>query len=65
MIYGAAEALLESVGATGQTTVTRVQDLYLRRARQAIGESGFADAAATGRALPIQNILDMANRSQS
>ena len=29
MIYGAAEALLERGGATGQTTVTRVQDRYL------------------------------------
>jgi non-specific serine/threonine protein kinase len=65
MIYGAAEALFESVGATCQTTVTRVQDRYLSRARQAIGEIVFGDAAATGRALPVEDVLDMANRSQS
>ena len=65
MIYGAAEALLERGGATGQTTVTRVQDRSLSRARQAIGQIAFGDAAATRRALPEQDVLDMANGSRS
>jgi len=62
MIYGAAEALLERGGATGQTTVTRVQDRY---PSQAIAQIAFGDAAATGRALPVQDVLDMANSSRS
>jgi hypothetical protein len=40
-LYGAAEALLQSIGATGQVTVTRVQDRYLSLAMEALGESAF------------------------
>ena len=59
VIYGAAEAMLESVGATGQATVTRVQDRYLTLARDAIGEGQFRAAVARGRVIPVQRVVDM------
>ena len=59
VIYGAAEAMLESVGATGQATVTRVQDRYLTLARDAIGEAQFRAAVARGRVIPVQRVVDM------
>jgi hypothetical protein len=65
VIYGAAEAILESVGATGQVTVTRVQDRYLALARDAIGEAIFRDAAAAGRAMSVHRIMDLALRTDS
>ncbi len=59
-IYGAAEALLQSIGATGQVTVNRLQDRYLSLAREALGESGFREAASEGRRAPLQRVLDVA-----
>lgn len=59
-IYGAAEALLQSIGATGQVTVTRVQDRYLNLAMEALGESAFRQVATDGRTMPLQRCLDMA-----
>ena len=40
-LYGAADALLQSLGATGQVTFSRVQDRYLTLSRDAIGEPAF------------------------
>ena len=59
-LYGAAEALLQSIGATGQVTMTRVQDRYLSLAMEALGESAFRAAAEDGRAMSLQRILDVA-----
>lgn len=59
-LYGAAETLLQSIGATGQVTVTRVQDRYLSLAMEALGESAFRAAADDGRAMSLQRILDVA-----
>jgi non-specific serine/threonine protein kinase len=59
-IYGAAEALLRSIGATGQVTVTRLQDRYVRLAMDALGDSTFLEAAREGRAMSLERILDEA-----
>jgi hypothetical protein len=59
-LYGAAEALLQNIGATGQVTVTRVQDRYLSLAVQAVGDAAFREAATKGRTMPLQRVLDMA-----
>jgi hypothetical protein len=58
-LYGAGEAMLESVGATGQSHVMHVQDRYLNLARQALGESAFREAANQGRATPVARIMGM------
>src|SRR4029453_9050430 len=56
-LYGAADALLQSLGATGQFTFSRVQDRYLGLARAAIGESAFRDAYDAGRHTSISRIM--------
>jgi len=58
-LYGAGQAALESVGATGQMHVTQVQDRYLGPARAAIGEESFRQAASEGRATPVARIMEM------
>ena len=58
-LYGAGEAMLQSVGASRQSVVTEVQDRYLAPARQALGESAFHDAANDGRATPVSRIMEM------
>ena len=58
-LYGAGEAMLQSVGAARQAVVTEVQDRYLTPAREAIGESAFRDAANDGRATPVAHIMEM------
>ena len=58
-LYGAGEAMLEGVGAVGQSVVTQVQDRYLAPARLAIGEAAFRNAANEGRATPFARIMDM------
>ena len=57
-LYGAADALLQSLGATGQVTFSRVQDRYLTLSRDAIGESAFQEAYDAGRTTPISRIMD-------
>ena len=57
-LYGAADALLQSLGATGQVTFSRVQDRYLTLSRDAIGESAFREAYDAGRTTPISRIMD-------
>jgi hypothetical protein len=57
-LYGAAAALLQSLGATGQVTFSRVQDRYLTLSRDAIGEPGFQEAYDAGRTTPISRIMD-------
>lgn len=64
-MYGAAEALLEKVGGTGQGTVTRVQDRYLGLAMEAMGEPAFRKALAAGRALSLKHALDAAFHRRS
>ena len=59
LLYGAGEAALQSVGATGQVAITQVQDRYLVPARQAIGEAAFRDAADSGRATSVARIMAM------
>ena len=58
-LYGAGEAMLESVGAARQGVVTQVQDRYLTPARVAIGEAAFRDAANEGRSTSVARIMDM------
>ena len=62
-LYGAGEAMLEGVGAVGQSVVTQVQDRCLAPARLAIGEAAFRDAANEGRATPFARIMDMDPRA--
>jgi tetratricopeptide (TPR) repeat protein len=57
-LYGAADALLQSVGATGQVTFSRAQDRYLTLSREAIGESAFRAAYDAGRSMPVRRIMD-------
>ena len=57
-LYGAADALLQSVGATGQVTFSRAQDRYLTLARDAIGEFAFRAAYDAGRSMPVTHIMD-------
>ena len=57
-LYGAADALLQSLGATGQVTFSRVQDRYLTLSRDAIGESAFREAYDAGRTTRISRIMD-------
>ena len=47
-IYGSADALLKSIGATDQVTVTRVQDRYLSLAMQALGTQRSRTPPAKG-----------------
>jgi predicted ATPase/predicted Ser/Thr protein kinase len=56
-LYGAAERLLESVGATGQATVTRVQENFLSAAIASIGDAAFRAAATEGRAMPFAEAI--------
>jgi len=58
-LYGAADALRQSLGATGQVTFSRVQHRYLTLSRDAIGESAFQEAYDAGRTTPIPGIMDM------
>lgn len=55
--YGA-EALLRSVGATGQVTFARVQDRYLSASREALGASVFGDAFEAGQRTSLQHIME-------
>ena len=63
-LLGAAEAALESVGAKGQVTITRVQDRYLALARDSMGEQAFRLAVEAGRAMPLERAIDMALSQQ-
>jgi hypothetical protein len=62
-LHGAGEAMLEGVGAVGQSVVTQVQDRYLTPARLAIEEDAFRNAANEGRASPFARIMDMDPRA--
>ena len=57
-LYGAADALLQSLGTTGQVTFSRVQDRYLTLSRDAIGESAFREAYDAGRTTAVSRIMD-------
>lgn len=59
-LLGAAEGLLESVGAAGQTTVTRVQEGFLSAAVASIGDAAFQAAATEGRAMPFAQAIQYA-----
>jgi hypothetical protein len=56
--YGAADALLRSVGATGQVTFARVQDRYVTASREALGASVFGDAFEAGQKTSLQDIME-------
>ena len=58
-LYGAGEAVLDSVGAAGQMHVTQVQEVYVAPTRQALGESAFRDLANEGRATPIARLMEI------
>lgn len=62
-LFGAPEGLLDSVGATGQVTVTRVQDRYMTRAIDALGEAPFRAAAAEGRRMSLQQAIRYTEQS--
>ena len=62
-LHGAAERLLESVGATGQVTVTRVQESLLSAAIASIGDAAFRAAAAEGRAMSFAQAIQYAVES--
>jgi non-specific serine/threonine protein kinase len=57
-LYGAADALLQSIGATGQVTFSRVQDRYLGGLREQLGEAAFRDAFDSGRMTPVDRIME-------
>ena len=57
-LYGAADALLRSVGATGQVTFSRVQDSYLTVSREALGLAAFSDAFGAGQRTSLQRIME-------
>lgn len=57
-LYGAADALLRSVGATGQVTFSRVQDRDLAVSRDALGTSAFSDAFEAGQRTSLQRIME-------
>jgi predicted ATPase/DNA-binding winged helix-turn-helix (wHTH) protein len=57
-LYGAADALLRSVGATGQVTFARVQDHYLTVSRNALGAAAFSDAFDAGQRTSLQRIME-------
>ncbi len=59
-LYGAAERLLESVGATGQNTVTHVQESLLSAAIASIGDAAFRATAAEGRAMSFAQAIQYA-----
>jgi predicted ATPase len=59
-LSGAADGLLAAVGATGQITVTRVQDRFLSTASAALGDDAFRAAAASGRAMPWPQAVQLA-----
>ena len=52
-LYGAGEAMLEGVGAVGQSVVTQVQDRYLAPARLAIGEARISQRRERGTRDPV------------
>ena len=56
-LYGAADALLHSIGATGQVTFSRVQDRYVGPLREELGEAAFRDAFERGRNTPLDRIM--------
>lgn len=62
-LFGAAEGLLDTVGATGQLTVTRVQDRHMTRAIDALGEASFRASAATGRAMSLRQAIRYTEQS--
>jgi predicted ATPase/DNA-binding winged helix-turn-helix (wHTH) protein len=57
-LYGAADALLHSIGATGQVTFSRVQDHYVGALREKLGETAFRDAFERGVNTPIDRIME-------
>jgi tetratricopeptide (TPR) repeat protein len=57
-LYGAADALLRSVGATGQVTFARVQDRYLAVARDALGNAVFRDEFEAGQRTSLPRIME-------
>ena len=58
-LYGAALALLDSVGSTGQLTMTRVQDRFLAGAIAMLGPEQFDAHVTTGRALSPARALEL------
>jgi predicted ATPase len=58
-LYGAALALLDSVGATGQLTMTRVQDRFLAGAIAMLGPEEFEAHVARGKAMPPARALEL------
>jgi hypothetical protein len=58
-LVGASQAVLDSIGATGQDYLNQVQDVYLGPARRALGEAAFSEAENAGRATPLARILEM------
>jgi predicted ATPase len=59
-LLGAAEALLESIGAHPSPAEVAIGDRYAPPAREALGEERFAAEWAAGRALPPEQAIDRA-----
>jgi hypothetical protein len=59
-LYGAAERLLENVGATLQITDIRKQESFLSAAIASIGDEAFRAAAMEGRAMPFERAIQYA-----
>jgi non-specific serine/threonine protein kinase len=59
-LYGAAERLLQSVGATLQITDIRKQESFLSAAIASIGDAAFRAAAMEGRAMPFERAIQYA-----
>jgi hypothetical protein len=58
-LYGAGEAVLDSIGAAGQMHVTQVQERYVAPTRETLGETAFRDLANDGRATPIARLMEI------
>jgi non-specific serine/threonine protein kinase len=56
-LYGAGQAVLDSIGAAGQAHITQVQDRYLAPARETLGDAAFEAIANEGRATPVAGIV--------
>lgn len=57
-LYGAGQAMLDSVGAFTQVDIRQVQDRYLGPARQTLGEAAFDAAANDGQNVPAAVLMD-------
>jgi hypothetical protein len=59
-LWGASEALLESVGGSLAPNVSWIRDRYIEPMRTSLGDTLFEAAHAEGRAMPSVNAIELA-----